>query len=375
MTSWPGLPRRRVDQVRQPATAATAPGSSSTVRARIVIVSGPADGVFVYAPGTIPALGNPPVDWLNGGSADPFGNPLPSPGSGSQGNLGWVALDNGSILLAGAGVPSSHAAQIEGFNAGNLQLTSPIESGADTAAVFQLFSKAANGGVQPEAAVVGGLSVTDTILAESTVELAAQSSTPAATPGAQLYSNATGTAAGETTGGLAGTLALTGVSTTVRTVTQAAMNPLSDAWPIPANEPNALTAYTLDVDGSGTWGTTQEVLTFQLAAFGQTLCTLPVGATQFLAGANFSFSLSCKIAFASPTTARARIRGSLSVSGANQLTNSGTVNSTIPVTAFTGLTTMTVSPAQTIELQAMWASAAVGATISSGIQEFRRSGA
>jgi hypothetical protein len=74
--SWPGLPRRRVDQVRATATDATAPGSSSTVRARYVIVSGIGDGVFVYMPGTTPGLGNPPIAWMGGGLVDPYGNVL-----------------------------------------------------------------------------------------------------------------------------------------------------------------------------------------------------------------------------------------------------------------------------------------------------------
>ena len=74
--SWPGLPARRVDQVRQPGTPATSPGSSSVVRARFVIVSGEGDGVFVYASGTTPGLGNPPIAWMGGAGVDPYGNVL-----------------------------------------------------------------------------------------------------------------------------------------------------------------------------------------------------------------------------------------------------------------------------------------------------------
>jgi hypothetical protein len=57
------------------------PNSSGVIVARQVIVSGPvgnATGVFVYAPGTTPGLGNPPITWESSGLVDPFGNVLPS---------------------------------------------------------------------------------------------------------------------------------------------------------------------------------------------------------------------------------------------------------------------------------------------------------
>jgi len=60
-----------------PSLPSTAPGpAAGIVRARLVIVSGTAGGVFVYA-GT-PALGNPPIFWATSASTDPFGNVLPS---------------------------------------------------------------------------------------------------------------------------------------------------------------------------------------------------------------------------------------------------------------------------------------------------------
>jgi hypothetical protein len=95
--SW-GLPRRRIDQVRQPATAATAPGSSAVVRARYVIVSGAGDGVFVYA-GT-PALGNPPIAWMGAGLVDPYGNVLPS----TTGVEGGGTFQAGDTLITPKGM-------------------------------------------------------------------------------------------------------------------------------------------------------------------------------------------------------------------------------------------------------------------------------
>lgn len=54
-----------------------AAGSSLIIRGRLVIVSGPAGavvGMFVYAPGTTPGAGNPPVISITESATDPFGN-------------------------------------------------------------------------------------------------------------------------------------------------------------------------------------------------------------------------------------------------------------------------------------------------------------
>jgi hypothetical protein len=48
------------------------PGSGNILRARLVIVSGPSGGVFIYS-GT-PALGNPPIVSETSGTTDPYGN-------------------------------------------------------------------------------------------------------------------------------------------------------------------------------------------------------------------------------------------------------------------------------------------------------------
>jgi hypothetical protein len=77
------------DGLRRPLNAPAAgqvsygipPNSSGVIVARQVIVFGPAgnaSGVFVYAPGTTPGLGNPPITWESSGLIDPFGNVLPS---------------------------------------------------------------------------------------------------------------------------------------------------------------------------------------------------------------------------------------------------------------------------------------------------------
>jgi len=75
--SYGGLPPRRIDQRYHPVTVGGAPGTQSPeVIARVVIIYGTNQGVFLYQ-GT-PGLGNPPVLSLTGPAttADPYGNPV-----------------------------------------------------------------------------------------------------------------------------------------------------------------------------------------------------------------------------------------------------------------------------------------------------------
>jgi len=77
------------DKLRRPLNAppgiTPAPGvqpgvNQGVVVATRVIVVGPAGtvtGVFVYAPGTTPGLGNFPTAWMTTATTDPFGNVLP----------------------------------------------------------------------------------------------------------------------------------------------------------------------------------------------------------------------------------------------------------------------------------------------------------
>lgn len=66
------VPPRPDQQVITQPPVPVAPGSQSVVRARIVIVSGANEGVFVYS-GT-PKAGNPPIYSMSNSSTDPFGN-------------------------------------------------------------------------------------------------------------------------------------------------------------------------------------------------------------------------------------------------------------------------------------------------------------
>jgi len=83
----------------QPGTG-VAPSSGQVFRGRLVIVFGPAgqvEGVFVYAPGTTPAAGNPPVVALTQSNTDPFGNSV-RPGDA---NPGGTLIAIGTVTAGG----------------------------------------------------------------------------------------------------------------------------------------------------------------------------------------------------------------------------------------------------------------------------------
>jgi hypothetical protein len=78
------------------------PNSNGVIVARQVIVFGPAgnaSGVFVYAAGTTPGLGNPPITWESSGLVDPFGNVLPS----TTGVAGTGTFQAGDTVINPAG--------------------------------------------------------------------------------------------------------------------------------------------------------------------------------------------------------------------------------------------------------------------------------
>lgn len=139
----------------RPASSRSAPGDDpaarQVVRARQVIVSGKGDGEFVYAAGTTPKLGNPPVAWVTGGSlVDPYGNVLPSTmGVAGTGTFQAVNSSNGQTAQLAGGIvsvstplntaPASMSAPT-GFG-GLSQIFSPLTGTGDTSFRISLYSK------------------------------------------------------------------------------------------------------------------------------------------------------------------------------------------------------------------------------------------
>lgn len=94
----------RPDQVYQGGGGAVvAPGTAQVFFGRLVVVFGPSGvpvGLFVYATGTTPALGNPPIFWATSSSADPYGNVIPS----TAGVAGTGAFEAGNTIINPNGI-------------------------------------------------------------------------------------------------------------------------------------------------------------------------------------------------------------------------------------------------------------------------------
>lgn len=145
-----GLPPPRPDQAYTPGGAPMAPGSQTpVVRARQVIVFGPSGqvvGIFVYAVGTTPGAGNPPVDSITRSATDPFGNAVQEDfvayGSGGA----YVQMTDGQINFQGASGQESPAQILTDDFAGLLQLTSGLVNGTDVDAEIVMLSQDAGAG-------------------------------------------------------------------------------------------------------------------------------------------------------------------------------------------------------------------------------------
>lgn len=140
------------------------PGTFSNLDVNTLVAAGPAGtvvGVFVYAPGTIPALGNLPIAWVTQSSQDPFGNNLPQ-GPGPAGGapakdvvtfdsttstLAWLTKGALRLMVTTDSNPASVAVL-----GGSLSITSPTTTAADIPAVVQFNSTLSprGNGVNPE---------------------------------------------------------------------------------------------------------------------------------------------------------------------------------------------------------------------------------
>lgn len=141
-------------------------------------------------------------------------------------------------------------------------------------------------------------------------------------------------------------------------VTQAAFTNLSTLEVIPAGEPYTGAAYELDCEGFGSWGSTQQQLTFAMAFNGTQEGNTPaIAATAFSAGASFAFwlkiSATCTDGVSGWTSS---IKGGISQTADPLLPGTAADNSM----ALAGVTasgfTKAVSSAISVCAQAKWAS-------------------
>lgn len=106
-----GTPSRFPYPDRPQSSAGLGPSSAASVRARTIIIFGPAgavEGLFMYAAGTIPGPGNPPVVWISESTTDPFGNSLVTPPSGAA----WAALTSAALEFAAANATGTYTGSV-----------------------------------------------------------------------------------------------------------------------------------------------------------------------------------------------------------------------------------------------------------------------
>lgn len=124
------------------------PGTFNNIQANTVVVFGPATnvvGLFEYAAGTIPALGNLPIAWISESTKDPFGNTLPGGSFGAKDivtynkltqTLAW--LSQGSLNLVAI---TDFAPGGLGVQNGHLGISSPSTSNLDVSGAVELNSQ------------------------------------------------------------------------------------------------------------------------------------------------------------------------------------------------------------------------------------------
>lgn len=267
----------------QPATMpGTAPGPAAGIfRARIVIVSGPSAGLFVYA-GT-PALGNPPVFWATSAATDPFGNVIPSTsgvaasGTFRAGNTitnasGTVAYTGnpaaGNMLFSDAPVAFTDASGnsvLAGFTAYTASTAINIGPGGSAPLTWYSGTQAAwTPGTAMAMQVVNQLTVFCNAISQIPVtgsgvtvvsynlagvlQLAAQAVTPGATSAtaANLWGNALGNLTVQNNKGLIGNMPAVQVDTTTGAAgNDALLHNLTTSWPVPAGDGAKGTIYTI----------------------------------------------------------------------------------------------------------------------------------
>ena len=200
-----GLPPRRVDQVPVPPPAAVSPGSSNVVRARLVIVSGADDGVFVYD-GT-PAANNLIASIAAEAGTDSFGNDYPAGiAAYNDGDTYYVLLGNNGfspamqMIFQNIANPFSDAPFVEALGSGSagttLELNSGSGSGGSSVSSITLQDSTAagraNGLVTIDSGGLSGpalLSSTDSFQGPLTLPLPHQSNNNTTLAGVLAWSN------------------------------------------------------------------------------------------------------------------------------------------------------------------------------------------
>lgn len=124
-----GLPVPRADQTRNmPPTGQQAGSTTGIVRARLIIVSGSGEGVFIYN-GT-PGAGNPPIFSATSGTVDPYGNTV----------IPTLQIQGGGALTVGSGT----GPEVQLLSSAGISITTLIGTTAAPASNVTSFSELEN---------------------------------------------------------------------------------------------------------------------------------------------------------------------------------------------------------------------------------------
>jgi hypothetical protein len=133
-----GAQRRPDQQYDPPGTPVSPSTAGGVLRARLVIVSGPGGGVFVYSPA--PGTGNLIASIAGQSGTDAFGNAYPA-GITSFGTSGFDTTLEAAVLSFTDGASTISDGYVQATGGGVLALASPVHAG-QSAAEIGLFSGA-----------------------------------------------------------------------------------------------------------------------------------------------------------------------------------------------------------------------------------------
>lgn len=161
------------------------------------------------------------------------------------------------------------------------------------------------------------------------------------------------------------------------TVTAASQQPLTTSYSIPANEPAVGSAYEVRFGGNGTWGSTQQQLTFTLVIQGVVVVNLinGIAAAAFNASAAFRFTGLANIVFSATGVSGGAWAGlSYTLSESASAVNPGAAGTnTIGVADANGtVATIDTTSSMAVIVKCGWAATTGAPTISNHHTIFRK---
>ena len=170
-----GLPPRRADQQSVPPPTAVSPGSSSVVRARLVIISGASDGLFTYN-----TAGDLIASVAGSAGTDPVDGDTVPAGIAAYNGTYYVLLGNSAfgnamqLIFQNIASPFAAAPFVEAFGSGSagstLELNSGESSGGSGAAAITIQDSTAAGRANGSVTIASGGLAGQALLSDNTFQ-------------------------------------------------------------------------------------------------------------------------------------------------------------------------------------------------------------